>query len=195
MVCGDAALPLRAPATPHTSAGPAENQGRRPRSSPAAVLMPPETVCGRLWHLAAAYGAAWIYRRAVARCKQCPKRAPSRPATPHVEAARADRGTARHGLAARGGRFRPRRNPQSVARRALEAAPPRGAGRVPSVRRLQLVFRVAGSREHVSRSPFLARAAHRERKSPVSFPGRFFVALCRGRLPWRVPPSPLLQPP
>src|SRR5712691_7818 len=152
--CECAVSPRRVSATLHTFAGPAENRARRPRSSPAAASVTPEIFCGTPWHPAAAWDAAWICPQAAARRKQSPASVRSKPAAPPAATAPEDRGRAKHEPAAHGGRSLLRRNPQTVAQRALAAAPPKLAERVPPAHRSRFVFRAACSRKHVSRSLF-----------------------------------------
>src|SRR6267378_8640712 len=116
--CGVAVSRRRAPAVPHTFAGPAENRARRLRSSLAAASATSEISCGKSWHLAAAWGAVWICPRAAARCKRSPGPARSKPAAPLVATEPEDRGTAKRELAAHGGRSRLRKSPQIEIGRA-----------------------------------------------------------------------------
>src|SRR5207244_8479917 len=119
-----AVSPPRAPAIPGRSAGPAENPARRLQSNPAAAPATPDTFCETPWRPAATWDVAWISPRRAARRKRWPKPAPLMPATPPAAIASEDRGKAKHEPAARGGRSRQRKNPQSAARHALGAALP-----------------------------------------------------------------------
>src|SRR5438270_5574174 len=116
MACGCAGLAASLQAVLHTIENPAGNRALLPRSSPAAAPAQPEISFETKRPLAGASAAAWTCRAFAAHRRQSPGRVRSAPAAPRAAAARADRGTSPHELAAPVVHFPRRRNPRSAAR-------------------------------------------------------------------------------
>src|ERR1700722_13216 len=113
MICAYAVSRCFAESNSRKFADQSENRGRPLRSISAGAPGRSE-ICAEISpHLSVTSDKAWTFWKSPAR--STPRRAPEPLAPEELHAAEepADRDIARHALAKRGGRFRPRRNPQN----------------------------------------------------------------------------------
>src|ERR1700688_3794308 len=113
MICGYAVSRCFAGSNSRKFVDRSENRGRPLRSISAGAPGRSEICAGISPHLSATGDAAWTFWKPQAPRTRRKAPEPLAPEELRVAEEPADRDIARHALAKRGGRFRPRRNPQN----------------------------------------------------------------------------------